>query len=129
MVLTVGGQGDDIGGHLQHQARRRVEEVAAEVEDQSGEDEHHPPLIAVVAYHIGDPLIEEGGFVDDEGTHRRVGFDHLLKGKGVADLGDVLPTLDIPSAIGERIIRVVHKACPVDLTAYEEDLAPVHLPA
>ena len=83
----------------------------------------------MVAHHIGDALIEEGGLVDDEGAHRGVGLEHPLEGEGVADLGDVRPALDVAAPVGERIIGVVGEAGPVNLTADEKDLASIHLPA
>ncbi len=83
----------------------------------------------MVAYHIRDPFIEEGGLIDDKGTHRRVLFEYLLEGKRVADFGDVWPALDVATTVSQSILRVVGEASPIDFATDEEYLAAVDLPA
>jgi len=128
-VFAVGCKGNDIGGDVQHQAGGGVEQVPPEVEDQGGEYEHDSPLIAVVAYHIRQPLVKEGRLINNERTDCGIVGQHLLQPERVPNLGDIPTTTYVPVAITEGILRILGKACAIDFGTDEEHLAPVHFTA
>jgi len=112
-VLAVGCQWEHVGGGFQHQPGGGVEDVPAEVEDERRKDEDEPPLPAGVAHHVDQPLIVEGGFVDDPGAYFGIVLEHFLQAEGVFDFGDVLSAVFITPAKGQGVVGVVGKAAGV----------------
>ena len=64
-VLAVRGERDHVRRDIQHEAGGGVEELPAEIEDESREDEHAPLLYRIVPRDIGKALIEERGLIND----------------------------------------------------------------
>ena len=126
-MVAVGGERNHVGGDIQHQARRGVEELPAEVENQGRKDEHDSLLQACRAHHVGKPLVEKGSLVDDIGAHHRVIPDHRLKVEGVTDEGDMVSATHVSAPIGKRIGGIVGETAAVKLRTHKKHVPPVRL--
>ena len=124
-VLAEGGEREDVRGRVQQQPRGGVEDLPAEVQDQGGEDEDGAAGLRVVGHHVGEPLLVEGGLVDDPGAHLRATGQQGFQLEGVADVRDVLPAALVAAAVGQGVARVLGKALAVQQGADEEHPAAV----
>jgi hypothetical protein len=124
-VLAEGGEREQVRGGVQQQARGGVEQLAAEIEDQGGEDKHGAPGLGIVGHHVGQALLVEGGLVDDPGAHLGAPGQDGLQLEGVADVGDVRSAALEAVAVGQGVGRVLREARPVQQGADEEHLAAV----
>ena len=127
LVLAVRRKRNHIRCHVQHKSCGRVEDVAPEVQNQRGEDEHHPSFHALVAHHVGKTLVEERGLIDYVRAHGGIVRNHLLQVERVPYPGDVVTASDIAAAVCQSIFRIFREPYSVYEASDEEDLAPVHL--
>ena len=105
---------------VQKESGGTVEDFAPEVENQGGENETQSHGITGMADHVNQPLLVEGGFVDDPGAAFRMVGDELFQFKGVADTRQIRSQTLVSRAVSQSIGGIVGKPLFVEQGPDEE---------